>query len=581
MTQAGLDLQGDMASAFVKRTAPGAGLSSLATMSASFHTAKRFLRFLSAAGNPVARITDLRSHHIDEFIESVGGLAKARAELQQLRSLLRHFDNLPAEVSERLSDVTPRAVIPSDKSSYSRDEFRRIADAARSDLRAAAARIRGNRAELERFRSGDVDDPTRRLELLDIVDATGSLPRYPPKPGGHVGPVHWWVQTGGYGSVGDIMSWSHLTCLELVSAAVLLAVMTGENPTVVMEVPASHLRADGHTDTGKPAVSILETLKPRRGKRAYMNLVLSDVPDWISIPSEADHVSARDQLHTPFGLYALLHELTDRSRAITGIDRLLVGYHRSGSFGSGLRALRNHQWFALWSDHHRITPDDSAAQPDSARPEALKVTLWRLRLTYLQLHQKPVAHTEATLVNDYLSRDRASLGDYRRVVADALREEVGKARARGVMEVLSKDEIDSENWEIVGARHGVDADTLRRMAAGRLDTVMNSCVDNRNGPFGSAGETCTASFMLCLGCPCARALPRHLVVQVLVFDRLTAKRSELTPLSWVKRFGVAHAQLQDLLSQHDSIDITSARESATEAQIAMVESFVSRELDVR
>jgi hypothetical protein len=48
------------------------------------------------------------------------------------------------------------------------------------------------------------------------------------------------------------------------------------------------------------------------------------------------------------------------------------------------------------------------------------VTLARLRHTHLELHQRPVAHTERTLANDYLLRHRGDIAEYQRLVADVL-----------------------------------------------------------------------------------------------------------------------------------------------------------------
>ena len=119
------------------------------------------------------------------------------------------------------------------------------------------------------------------------------------------------------------------------------------------------------------------------------------------------------------------------------------------------------------------------------------------------------------------------------------------------------------------------------MLAGELDTVMNACVDNENSPYSPAGQPCRASFMTCLECPCARALPHHLPIQVLVLDRLEQRRAEMTPLGWTQRFGKPHAELADLLSRHDAEDVEQARRTSTTAQHAMVERFVNRELDIR
>ena len=110
---------------------------------------------------------------------------------------------------------------------------------------------------------------------------------------------------------------------------------------------------------------------------------------------------------------------------------------------------------------------------------------------------------------------------------------------------------------------------------------MNACIDNSNSPHAPAGEPCRASFMTCLDCPCARALPHHLPIQVLVHDRLAAHKAQMSPVTWARRFGLPHAQLGDLLARHDPVDVADARANPTDTQRKLVERFVSRELDLR
>ncbi len=135
--------------------------------------------------------------------------------------------------------------------------------------------------------------------------------------------------------------------------------------------------------------------------------------------------------------------------------------------------------------------------------------------------------------------------------------------------------------EAVAAANGLDAETLKRLLAGELDTVLGACVDNRNGPHGPPGQPCPASFMLCLGCECARALPKHLPVQILVHDGLRERRSQMSALEWARRFAAPHAQLSDLLDQHDATAIADARDSITASDRALVDRFLGRELDLR
>jgi len=216
-------------------------------------------------------------------------------------------------------------------------------------------------------------------------------------------------------------------------------------------------------------------------------------------------------LHTPFGVYLLLHELTARSRELAGGGRLLVGFSDRGGKGAGGGV----RWIGeadsrirRWATLHGLTAD----KPDAGgNPVPLRLALGLIRLTYLELHQKPVVHTEQTLDSDYLGRNRGNLAEYQKVVAVALKDEVAKARARGAMTLLTEDDLRraQESPEAVAGEHGVDTVTLKRMISGELDTVMNACAGNRRSPHAPAGQPCPASFMLCLECPCARALPRH------------------------------------------------------------------------
>ncbi|MET7774138.1 hypothetical protein [Nocardia sp. NPDC005366] len=576
------DIRRALAAAFAARTAPGAGLTSMNSMLNLFVCVRLFARYLEGLARPLARLPDLTPEHIDGFYDHRRVVSEftAWAEVGTMKKLLLRAEGLDeALVAKLRTPHPPRARRSTGKNSYSRSEFTRIAEAARGDLRAAAKRIRGNRALLERYRAGTLEDPDRRLELLDFVDRHADIPRHAGRLGTGVGEIRdWWVT--GFGTVIEVVGWAHLTGLEAMAGAVLLTVMTGQNSSVVFGTPAAHHRTDGQaTDL---ATAIVDTRKPRRGPRAYSNLVLSQVPDWINIPSDPDEVSARDELHTPFGVYRLLVELAARSRELIGADRLLIAYHGKGGPGHrrGLRAITPAAFLAPWSNHHRIPADDTGPEQSLA---PLRVTMSVLRMTYLELHQKPVAHTESTLVNDYLARNRGNLARYRRVVADALAAEVDKARTHAVMTGLTTTDLARAQHDPdgVAAEHGIDAAMLKRMLGGELDTVMNACLDNTHSPHAPAGQPCRASFMQCLDCPCARALPRHLPIQVLVHDRLHARKSEMTPLDWARRFALPHAQLAELINRHDSHDIEDARTDATDTDRDVVQRFLNRELDQR
>ncbi|MFL5342550.1 MAG: hypothetical protein ACJ8F7_20580, partial [Gemmataceae bacterium] len=432
------ELRREMAAAFARRTATGAGLTALVSMAGIFRSAGHFADWLAGLAWPPKRVAELMPEHIDGFQEHRAAQVSTIDEtMRDIKSMLLHAHGLHEAMEARLRQPNPKKPkVKKSKQSYSRAEFRRIAEAARTDLHTAAARIRRNRADLERYRAGHLVEPGRRLELLDFIDRHGDVPRRITNWSTHSGreAVQPWVVK--FGPAADTMAWLHLSAREAAAAAVLLAVLTGENPSVVLKVRVAHHRADGHT--GATATAIVDTKKPRRGRRAYMSMVLSEVPDWISIPADPDHLSARDELHTPFGAYALINELTAGSRKITGSDRLLIGWRAKGGGDgpAGRRGLRPESGVGItnWSRAHGLKAD----APDAdGNPVELRVTLDLIRLTWLELHQKPVAHTEQTLVNNYLGRNRGNLAEYQKVVAAALAGEVDKARVRGVMARLT------------------------------------------------------------------------------------------------------------------------------------------------
>ncbi|MFD5160452.1 hypothetical protein ACFWMJ_20655 [Streptomyces hawaiiensis] len=385
-----------------------------------------------------------------------------------------------------------------------------------------------------------------------------------------------WVKR--YGEVADVVSWLHLSQREALAGAVLMGVLTGEDPSVILSMPAAHHRADGYV--GDVGTAIVAGRKPRRDRHQHMSLVLSQAPDWISIPNDPQSVSTRDELHTAFGLYVLLHELTSRSRELIASQLLLVRQAQGSPGRPQLSERFSADMVRPWAHAHELVADKKDAE---GRAVPLRVTLGIIRLTHVELHQRPVAHSERTLATRYLARNRGNLAEYQKVVADALATEVAKAKTRGVMATFTEDDLRQaqEEPEEVAATYGVDVATLKRMIDGELDTVMNACADNTGGQHAPVGQPCRASFMQCLDCPCARALPRHLPIQVLVHDRIAERRAQLPALQWAQRFAAPHAQLADLLSRHSKTALDDARTAATEADQTLVTRFLDRELDLR
>ncbi len=242
--------------------------------------------------------------------------------------------------------------------------------------------------------------------------------------------------------------------------------------------------------------------------------------------------------------------------------------------GGGLRPAHD-ELVPYWGRVHPVPGDGPDAAP-------LILDSRRLRRTYVELHQKPVAHTEQTLANRYLLNNRRSLGDYQRVVARVLDEQVSRALAGSLALTLTAADIASAGTdpEAASARLGIDRATLDRLLEGRLDTVLAACVDHANSPHAPAGQPCTASFLLCLSCRCARVEPRHLPALVTARDTLDERRAALDPLAWAERYAAPHAQLTDLLDQFPQPAVASARQNVTEHERQPVARLLNRELDL-
>jgi hypothetical protein len=153
--------------------------------------------------------------------------------------------------------------------------------------------------------------------LLDHVERFGDVPGIPNGPN----PTKMVFRHGG---TRHLMSLLHLPWRDAAAFLVLLIGLTGQNGGTIAAAPAAHHRADA--GAGGTATAIVELRKPRRGKRrSHMDVPLVDLPDWVAVDQAAvGTITAKDELHTPFGAYMLLLELTEPARRLVATDRRLV-----------------------------------------------------------------------------------------------------------------------------------------------------------------------------------------------------------------------------------------------------------------
>jgi hypothetical protein len=280
----------------------------------------------------------------------------------------------------------------------------------------------------------------------------------------------------------------------------LLVRLTGENGSTIAHAPAAHHRPDG--GTGRIASAQVDIDKPRRTSLRYSTATWTDIPAWASAPGGGRELSARDELHTAFGVYMLALELTEYARSSTGRPELLQYWRIKAGRG-----------FAVAKDHHASDwgrtlglSEDTARAAAPHAPAVLEVGTGRMRTTFMAREHRPTGHTPQTHANNYLRRDRTAIREYQRLVADVLATEVAKARQAGSMAMLSAEDLAriSREPQEIAARLGVTIGVLEQMAAGQADTVLAACADNEHGPFSGPGQPCRASFLKCLECPCAQ-----------------------------------------------------------------------------
>jgi hypothetical protein len=568
-------LQEAFAEAFLQRTRSGGRVRTVASADKSWRHLRGFSRYLGELTSPPTSPAELTPAHLRGWYLPKSDHSGGSIVLGELKTTLRKIEGLNADFVELLGERMPPRLRKGSKASYSRSENQRILNAARSDVRRAAERIRGGRLLLSRWRAGDLaDEPesVRRLaKLLNFIDTHCDVPRYDTA---QALPKTW---VGALGTVTQHMTTLHLGWADAAAFAVLLVGLTGQNRGTMLRAPAHHHRPDGHT--GESPSAIIEMDKPRRGPhRRHMDVPLTSIPRWAEhgMPTgDEDSGQAQDRadLHSPFGVYMLLHDLAESARNRARSDRLLVWWGAGGpTTPPGLRTDLHSDLVRQWAHGRGLRPDSGQG--------LLNVTLDRLRLTFNELQQRPVAHTDTTLVNEYLARNRGNLPEYQQVVASTLAEQVAKASTRGRLQTLTADEVAEarKNPAKIAKRHGMDTATLQRLLAGELDTVLGACIDNTNSPHTPAGQHCRASFMLCLGCPCARATPAHLPLQVLIHDQLEARKAAVTPMRWAQRFALPHSQLTDLLERAGAAAVADARAAATPGDAELADRFLNREL---
>ncbi|WP_256804897.1 hypothetical protein [Frankia sp. ACN10a] len=567
------EMQRWLARVFARRAGPRSATKRMGTAVGHFDILRGFAASLATASPPPRGPADLRPAHVTAFVLRYRGQPSEREYLKRLRVLLRDDPELPeparsALVSARLAPAAPVSPVVG----YSDTEWQQIMTVVRRDVRLARDRIRAGRRLLDRFRAGDLpfDGPEAGLGvLLDVFDRTGDFPRV--GSGVHSRAVQ---KAGGMTGLGGRLC---LSSDEAVAFCLLLVALTGENFGTVAAWPTAHHRPDG--GAGDTRVALVEEVKPRRGPdREHMVIALEDLPDGVPAALEAAGEETR-LFRSPLRVYQLLVELTELSRRHGGHTSAFSAFvARPGPLGSrwteGVNATD-----LLWWARRRGFPAAAEAGPDT-QPA---VHVGRLRQTVIERRRQPIAHTRQTMNDHYLRRSRTVQEDSRMVVGAALREQVDSARAAQGMPVLAVAFLAHARRDpaAAAATAGMEPDTLHRLISGVQDTALASCTDHRNGPHTAAGQPCPVSFLDCLDCPNARALPHQLGVQMLAAERLRALRPNLIPAVWEAHLRRRLDQLEEILNHYTPAERDHARATVTARQQQLVDDLLDGRWDLR
>ncbi len=556
-----------LAAAFARRTGPRSGVKRLESARGIYGACRRLAAVLAAAETPPSTPAALTSAHIAAFSLRYAAMPTGRYDLITLRALLREDSDLPAAALAALLGGRLPAPRPDRNraAAYTGQELQLIMTAVRADVRRARDRISAGRALLARWRAGQLPGDSVEAglgELLDVFDRTGDVPRHPSGD-----PLPRVTQAGGVDVVAASLC---LTADEMTAFGLLLAAQTGQNFGTIAAWPAASYQPGG-------PVTLIEQVKPRRGpEREHMVIALEDLPP--SLAGVLSEAGPEDPLfRSPLRAYRLLVDLTECSRRRLGTPAAFTAFSaRGGGLIDGLRQDHVYQW----ARGHEFPTAAVPPERSGGRPA---ISVRRIRQTVIEATRHPVAHTRATMNDHYLARSASVRARSQAVVGDALRGEVARAREAQAVPVLTAAFIARFRHDPAAAatEAGMKIDGLRQMIGGDKDTAVTACTDHLSGPHTQPGQPCTASFLTCLDCPNARALPRHLPLQLAMADHLAGLRPHLDPALWHARYGPRLGQLQQILGCYTAAERDQARTAITSQQRSFIADVATGQWDLR
>jgi hypothetical protein len=562
-----------LAGVFARQAGARSPVKRLKTAKARYHLIGQFAASLAEGDPAPAGPVELTAAHLEAFRDRYAGQRIQHDQVKRLRTLLRHEPQLPASARAALfGPRLPPKPLGEPFAAYLDAEWRQIMTALRHDVRLARDRVRSGRDLLARYRAGAVpagSEQGRLAAVLDVFDRTGDVPRTALGD-----PVKAACRAGGLRVVARMLC---LERVEVTAFCLLLTALTGENFGTVAAWPAVAYRPGA--GAGEAGVALVEAVKPRRGpEREHMVVAVEDIPSALAMILD-EHGEEPGWLGSPLRVYRLLVELTEPTRRHGGHTAA------AGSF-TPIGNQPGRRWSAglgtsdviFWARRHGFPGARDAGA--GTRPA---IHVGRIRQTTIEHRRHPVAHRRATMNDLYLARSRTVQAESRTVVAAALREQVGKARAQHAVPVFTAGFVARarQDPKAAAAEAGLAPGVLAEMITGRRDAALAACTDHLAGPHAPAGQACPASFLTCLECPNARALPHHLPAQLAVRDRIAALRAHLDPAVWRVRYQPAAGALGEIVGHYTPAEQARARGEVTLRQGRLADELLAGRMDLR
>ncbi|WP_194908948.1 hypothetical protein [Catenulispora rubra] len=538
-----------LAQAFALRTGYGGAVRTLTSAQSTMTMTKRFVCWLDGLDRPPATPADCRRVHINAFFARTEHAPVTRQrDLADLRELLRPVrSRMPEEVFDALCRRNIRQEAAG-VGGFSDGEWNRLLAAARTDCAAVARRLRAGRelARVFREQPGLLGGVERlRGATLAATQDTGTVPGF----------------SGSGFSTRKEMAGQLALCLDDLSPVmVLMTALTERNGETVKELPAQHRVLESR------AVE-LTVIKRRRGAASWTETVTWE----IGRPGR--------ELHTPGGLYLLLHDLTEHARSVCGSPLLLCIWSQRNQLSSrgeyyapfqdtlhpqqprGLMSWALHRPRPLLADP--VTADSHDEAPAPAEPLAL--TLNRVKTTADahrtrslggHLPSSAKSNTAQVLFRHYLRPDLATREWADGVVQDALRE------AEHSVLMAHEQQALRAHQEAARARGGgarvIEADVARELLPLAQETAWGACRDAEHHPV--TNTPCQDSLLDCLHCGNCLVTRDHLPALLALLDALSARYQRMDIDQWWRRYGPAWAALRrDILVKFDPAEVEAAR----------------------